>query len=74
MAQEIAVPAGVSSVPLPSSQSGTPLTASPASYLSYELLCQQYKLVKDQHAKAKEQKSQENLSMKRCYVILSHDP
>ncbi|KAG9063354.1 hypothetical protein KI688_004236 [Linnemannia hyalina] len=43
MTQEIAVPAGVSSVLLPSSQPATPLTIFPASSLSYELLCQQYK-------------------------------
>jgi hypothetical protein len=48
MTQEIAVTAGVSSA--------TPLTASPISSLSYELLCQQCKVVKDQHARAKEQK------------------
>ncbi|KAG0357217.1 hypothetical protein BGX24_006263, partial [Mortierella sp. AD032] len=51
-----AVTADVSSVPLPSLQSTTPLMASPASSLSYELLCQQYKAVKDQHFKAKEQR------------------
>ncbi|KAF9302439.1 hypothetical protein BGZ91_009334, partial [Linnemannia elongata] len=62
MTQEIAAPAGVSSVPSPSSQSVTPLTASPASILSYELLCHQYKLIKDQHARAKEQKRQGNSS------------
>ncbi|KAK3812333.1 MAG: hypothetical protein J3R72DRAFT_462984, partial [Linnemannia gamsii] len=56
MTQEIAVTADVSSVPLPSLQSTTPLTASPASSLSYELLCQQYKAVKDQHSRAKEQR------------------
>jgi hypothetical protein len=48
MTQEIAVTADVSSA--------TPLTASPVSSLSYELLCQQYKVVKDQYARAKEQK------------------
>ncbi|KAK3840981.1 MAG: hypothetical protein J3R72DRAFT_446270, partial [Linnemannia gamsii] len=56
MTQEIAVTADVSSVPLPSLQSTTPVTSSPASSLSYELLCQQYKAVKDQHSRAKEQR------------------
>ncbi|KAF9130429.1 hypothetical protein BGX30_013492 [Mortierella sp. GBA39] len=32
-------------------QSATPLTTSPASSLSYDLLCQQYKLVKGQYAR-----------------------
>ncbi|KAK5815552.1 hypothetical protein F5H01DRAFT_405658 [Linnemannia elongata] len=64
MTQEIAAPAGVSSVPSPSSQSVTPLTASAASILSYELLCHQYKVIKDQHARAKEQKRQGNSSSK----------
>ncbi|KAF8942564.1 hypothetical protein BGZ47_006358 [Haplosporangium gracile] len=64
MTQEIAVSADVSSALSPSSQSATPLTASPASSLSYELLCQQYKVVKDRHARVKEQKRQENLSIK----------
>ncbi|KAF8914562.1 hypothetical protein BGZ58_005684, partial [Dissophora ornata] len=64
MTQEIADPAGVSSLPSPSSQPATPLTVSPASSLSYELLCQQYKLVKDQHARAKARKNETILSSK----------
>ncbi|KAF8939596.1 hypothetical protein BGZ58_009202 [Dissophora ornata] len=63
MTQEIAAPEGVSSISSPSSQSATPLVASPVPSLSYELLCQQYKLVKDQHDRAKERKRQGNLSI-----------
>ncbi|KAF9537458.1 hypothetical protein EC957_008100 [Mortierella hygrophila] len=44
----------------------------PASSLSYELLCQQYKSVKDQHARAKEQKCQGNLGIK-SFVCATSD-
>ncbi|KAG0298727.1 hypothetical protein BGZ98_000089 [Dissophora globulifera] len=55
MSQEIAASTEPSSLLTLSSGPATPLPASP-------LLCHKYKLVKDQHAKAKAQKRQGNLS------------
>jgi hypothetical protein len=55
MSQEIAASTEASSLLTPPV---TPLMASPTSSLSYELLFQEYKLVKDQYARAKAQKRQ----------------
>ncbi|KAF8923618.1 hypothetical protein BGZ47_004615, partial [Haplosporangium gracile] len=56
MTQEIAAPAGVIFDPPSTAQSETHLTNSPAPSMSYDMLYQQYKSIKDQHAKAKAQK------------------
>ncbi|KAF8933684.1 hypothetical protein BGZ47_010763, partial [Haplosporangium gracile] len=59
---EIAVPAGAFSDPSSTSQPAAPLTTSPAPSMAYDMLCQQYKLIKDRHANAKAQKHEKILS------------
>ncbi|KAF9153146.1 hypothetical protein BG015_004007 [Linnemannia schmuckeri] len=66
LTQEIAAPAGVISDPPSTAQSEAPLTNSPPPSMSYDVLYQQYKSIKDQHAKAKAQK-RINSSSKRIF-------